>query len=209
MPRAASACVLARKGVWLVKAVHMVPAPSRRDADWQSLWASLTFEIQAGNPVRKDTVKTSLLLALLLSAAACACVPPERREIPAGAVSKPPSRRRRRSAPRPGGIRCKGIVVAADPAEPEIIVQHEEIPGYMAAMTMAFPVRDDPKVIGTPAARRPDRGDPRRRRRRYFLEQVLTKGFVPTPTPVRRRRRRAARAPTRAWPSGTRSRTSS
>jgi uncharacterized GH25 family protein len=32
-------------GVWLVKAVHMVPAPPDSGADWQSLWASLTFEI--------------------------------------------------------------------------------------------------------------------------------------------------------------------
>ena len=31
-------------GVWLVKAVHMVPAPAESGADWESLWASLTFE---------------------------------------------------------------------------------------------------------------------------------------------------------------------
>lgn len=30
-------------GEWLVKAVHMVPAPEDADADWESLWASLTF----------------------------------------------------------------------------------------------------------------------------------------------------------------------
>ena len=36
---------LARKGVWLVKTVHMVPAPKETGADWESLWASLTFEI--------------------------------------------------------------------------------------------------------------------------------------------------------------------
>ena len=32
-------------GVWLVKAVHMIPAPADSGADWQSLWASLPFEI--------------------------------------------------------------------------------------------------------------------------------------------------------------------
>jgi len=32
-------------GVWLVKAVHMVPAPPGSNADWESFWASLTFEI--------------------------------------------------------------------------------------------------------------------------------------------------------------------
>jgi len=37
--------LLARSGAWLVKAVHMVPAPKETGADWESLWASLTFEI--------------------------------------------------------------------------------------------------------------------------------------------------------------------
>jgi uncharacterized GH25 family protein len=35
---------LERPGVWLVKAVHMVPAPADAQADWESFWASLTFE---------------------------------------------------------------------------------------------------------------------------------------------------------------------
>jgi uncharacterized GH25 family protein len=36
---------LGRKGVWLVKAVHMVAAPPETGADWESFWASLTFEL--------------------------------------------------------------------------------------------------------------------------------------------------------------------
>jgi len=32
-------------GMWLIKAVHMVPAPPGAEADWESFWASLTFEI--------------------------------------------------------------------------------------------------------------------------------------------------------------------
>jgi uncharacterized GH25 family protein len=44
---------LPREGAWLVKAVHMVPAPPEAGADWQSLWASLTFEIPPGSPVGK------------------------------------------------------------------------------------------------------------------------------------------------------------
>jgi uncharacterized GH25 family protein len=32
-------------GVWLVKAVHMVPAPVGTAAQWTSFWASLTFEL--------------------------------------------------------------------------------------------------------------------------------------------------------------------
>lgn len=35
---------LARDGVWLVTAVHMIPAPLLGRADWESFWASLTFE---------------------------------------------------------------------------------------------------------------------------------------------------------------------
>jgi hypothetical protein len=31
------------KGEWLVKTVHMIPAPAAVDADWESLWTSLTF----------------------------------------------------------------------------------------------------------------------------------------------------------------------
>ncbi len=31
-------------GMWLVKAVHMIPAPAGVDAEWRSFWASLTFE---------------------------------------------------------------------------------------------------------------------------------------------------------------------
>ena len=42
---------LPREGAWLVKAVHMAPAPPEAGADWQSLWASLTFEIPPGSPV--------------------------------------------------------------------------------------------------------------------------------------------------------------
>jgi uncharacterized GH25 family protein len=35
---------LASGGSWLVKAVHMIPAPKESGADWESFWASLTFE---------------------------------------------------------------------------------------------------------------------------------------------------------------------
>ena len=36
---------LPEDGVWLVKAVHMIPAPDGSNADWASFWASLTFEV--------------------------------------------------------------------------------------------------------------------------------------------------------------------
>ena len=31
-------------GMWLIKAVHMIPAAPRTNAEWTSFWASLTFE---------------------------------------------------------------------------------------------------------------------------------------------------------------------
>lgn len=34
-----------RRGVWLVTSVEMVKAPALSRADWESLWASLTFEV--------------------------------------------------------------------------------------------------------------------------------------------------------------------
>jgi uncharacterized GH25 family protein len=37
--------VLRGPGVWRVASVHMIAAPARSGADWQSLWASLTFEL--------------------------------------------------------------------------------------------------------------------------------------------------------------------
>jgi uncharacterized GH25 family protein len=36
-------------GMWLVKAVHMIPAPAGANAQWASFWASLTFELRATN----------------------------------------------------------------------------------------------------------------------------------------------------------------
>ena len=32
-------------GMWMIKAVHMIPAPAGSNADWASYWASLTFEL--------------------------------------------------------------------------------------------------------------------------------------------------------------------
>jgi len=34
-------------GFWLVEAVHMIPAPRETGVDWESLWASLTFDLPA------------------------------------------------------------------------------------------------------------------------------------------------------------------
>ena len=46
---------LPEPGMWMLTAVHMIAAPAEPpgadlDADWESLWASLTFEIPAARP---------------------------------------------------------------------------------------------------------------------------------------------------------------
>jgi hypothetical protein len=41
---------LPQDGVWLIKAVHMVPAAAGTNADWASFWASLTFELKSPGP---------------------------------------------------------------------------------------------------------------------------------------------------------------
>jgi hypothetical protein len=36
---------LDRSGIWLVTSVHLFPAPWHTRTQWESLWASLTFEL--------------------------------------------------------------------------------------------------------------------------------------------------------------------
>jgi protein SCO1 len=112
------------------------------------------------------------LFPLLLIAAALAGLACGRREKP-GEPGSPSAEARR--------YPLRGVLKQVDAAKSEVTVEHEAISGYMAAMTMSFPIRDDPKVIGI--LRPGDRieatlvveGD------RYWLEEILTRGFVPTP----------------------------
>jgi uncharacterized GH25 family protein len=41
---------LTQSGNWLVKAVHMIPAPAGSGAEWASFWASLTFDLSGAQP---------------------------------------------------------------------------------------------------------------------------------------------------------------
>ena len=41
-------------GMWMVKAVHMIPAPAASKADWASFWASLTFELRTPASVSRN-----------------------------------------------------------------------------------------------------------------------------------------------------------
>jgi hypothetical protein len=36
---------LSSGGMWLIKAVHMIPAPAGSNAEWASFWASITFDL--------------------------------------------------------------------------------------------------------------------------------------------------------------------
>ena len=38
---------LPQDGIWLIKAVHMIPSRDSAIADWSSFWASLTFELES------------------------------------------------------------------------------------------------------------------------------------------------------------------
>lgn len=105
-------------------------------------------------------------LALLLLLAPAACRQGEKPAAPAAA---------RR-------FDLRGVVKEVDTARTRVTVEHEDIKGYMQGMTMPFPVRDDPQVLKL--LRPGDRieavlvvdGD------RYWLEKILTKGFVGTPS---------------------------
>jgi protein SCO1/2 len=130
--------------------------------------------------VKSSTAFPTLLAGVLLLGGAC-----RKAEVPAQAPSRPAIAAQTAPTVGPDAKRyaLKGVVTKVDPARAQVTVDHEEIPGFMSAMTMAFPIRDDPKVI---AFLRP--GDRIEARlvvdgTNYFLEEVLTKGFVPTPTP--------------------------
>jgi protein SCO1/2 len=127
-------------------------------------------------------VSAAVALAALAIVPAGAC---RKAEVPANAPSRPaiavePAPTLSADAKR---YELRGVVIEVDPAGRKVKVQHEEIVGFMSAMTMTFPVRDDPKVIEF--LRPGDRIEARLvvDGSTYFLEEVLTKGFVPTPTP--------------------------
>ncbi len=74
-----------------------------------------------------------------------------------------------------------GVVREVNASRSEITVEHEAIPGYMQGMTMPFPVRDDPQVIGLLRAGDRIQATLVVEKDRYWLERILTRGFVGTP----------------------------
>ena len=78
----------------------------------------------------------------------------------------------------------KGVIREVNAERSEVTVEHEAVPDYMPGMTMAFPVRDDPQV--TRLLRAGDRIEATLvvEKDRYWLEKILTRGFVGTPAPA-------------------------
>jgi protein SCO1/2 len=116
----------------------------------------------------KSRLVPALLILVLLAPVACA-----KRTTSAPGKPAAASAQAKRYA-------LRGIVRGVDREKREITVEHEDVPGFMEAMTMSFPVRDDPQVFEivnegdrVEAKLVVDRGD-------YWLEEILTKGFVPT-----------------------------
>lgn len=54
-----------------------------------------------------------------------------------------------RRAPEPRQYPIKGQILGVNPERQEVLVQHEDIPGFMAAMTMPYKVKDPALLEGT------------------------------------------------------------
>lgn len=51
-----AAFTLPYAGTWMISAVHMIPATDTQEADWDSYWGNLTFELPADS-ARKSTLR--------------------------------------------------------------------------------------------------------------------------------------------------------
>jgi uncharacterized GH25 family protein len=49
-----------RRGVWLITSVHMIEAPALSKADWESVWASLTLDLQSPRILPPPKKRTDL-----------------------------------------------------------------------------------------------------------------------------------------------------
>ncbi|HEY4229370.1 MAG TPA: SCO family protein [Thermoanaerobaculia bacterium] len=120
--------------------------------------------------------------ALALSALGAACRAREA-AVPATAPTRAPLAMPARVSANARRYALKGVITAVAPGGAQITVAHEPVEGLLGASTTAFAVRDDPKVA---ALLRP--GDRIEARlvvdgESRFLEEILTKGFVPSPAP--------------------------
>ncbi len=122
------------------------------------------------------------VLAGVLAALGGACRGREA-AVPANAPTRPPLAMPARVSADAKRYALKGVITAVTPGGAQITVAHEPVEGLLGASTTTFAVRDDPKVA---ALLRP--GDRIEARlvvdgETRFLEEILTKGFVPSPAP--------------------------
>ena len=116
--------------------------------------------------------RLAAILALVVLVAPAACAKRSTRA-PGQPVAASPEAKR---------YDLRGVVRKVEAEKREVTVDHETVPGFMEAMTMSFPVRDDPQVLEIlhPGDRLEAKlvvdGE------NYWLEQILTKGFVATPS---------------------------
>jgi protein SCO1 len=75
-------------------------------------------------------------LALLLAGTSCGQTPPPRAPAPTA------------NSTNQQVFQAKGVIVSVKPGEKEIVIKHEEVPGYMPAMTMPFDVKDPKELVG-------------------------------------------------------------
>jgi Cu/Ag efflux protein CusF len=93
-------------------------------------------------------VKTGTQISIILSVGAVSlCLAltgcgsqPRQSETPPAPASQPPTAQPPTAQPQRFDLR--GKVVAVDKAGKKVTVDHENIPGFMGAMTMAYPVKD-------------------------------------------------------------------
>ena len=56
--------------------------------------------------------------------------------------SKPPEQTAEQPAQGPQRYHLEGRVISVDPAKQQVVVDHGDIPGFMGAMQMPYPVKD-------------------------------------------------------------------
>ncbi len=102
----------------------------------------LTMKTSHGNPL----VRATALAAILALFAACQEKPVPTADAPDAAAAMNEASTAATAAAAMKQYPLRGVVLEVDASAPSLLVKHEEIPGYMAAMTMQFPV--DAEVAG-------------------------------------------------------------
>lgn len=100
--------------------------------------------------VMKSKVQLGLVLAAVLPAAVVSC---QKSAAPAatGNGAAPPPAAPATAATNPQVFQVKGVIKELAPERKKVKIAHEDIPGYMEAMTMMFDVRDEKELQGLQA----------------------------------------------------------